>query len=102
MANLRNYEGLFMIKPEMEQEEVKQMYQKIQGNIKKYGATIEGVEEWGKKKLATAVKKHSEAYYYLVRFSMEPDKMEVLSNDIKLNELILRSIFTVTTSAGKI
>lgn len=91
---MRNYEGLFILKPSLEKEELSQAYQKIADNIKKYKGEIENADEWGKKPLAYRIGKNREGVYYLLRFKIEPGLIAPLNADFKLNESIIRVMIT--------
>jgi small subunit ribosomal protein S6 len=91
---LREYEGLFILKPEIEKEELTGLYQKIQENVKKYKGEPAGVEEWGKKLLTNKIKKYREGIYYIMKFRLDPSNVKKLDADLKLNESILRVMFT--------
>ena len=91
---MKNYEGLFLLKPQLEKEELSGMYQKIQDNVKKYNGEVEGAEEWGKKSLAYKIAKNKEGIYYLLKFKMDPAQITHLNTDLKLNESILRVMCT--------
>lgn len=91
---MKNYEGLFLLKPQLEKEELSGAYQKIQDNVKKYKGEVEGAEEWGKKPLAYAIAKNKEGIYYLLKFKMDPAQIVHLNTDLKLNESILRVMCT--------
>ena len=88
---MNNYEGLFLLKPDLEKEELGDLYQKIGENIKKYKGEIENAEEWGKKPLAHKTAKQKEGIYYLLKFKLDPDKVKALQSDFKLNEKIIRT-----------
>ena len=95
---MRDYEALFILKPDIEQEELKGLYQSINDNIKKYSGEIKEVKEWGKRKLAFMTGKYKEGTYYVLRFSMDPNQIALLNADFNLNESIIRSTIGV---AGK-
>jgi len=92
---LKNYQVLFILKPDHEPEELKGLYQSLQDNIKKYGGEIENAEEQGKKPLAFKIGKHAEGVYYFVKFKIEPAQIAALNSDFRLNELIIRVMVTV-------
>ena len=54
-------------------------------------ATVDGVEEWGKKRLAYEIQKQSEAFYYFVHFESEntdcPNELEM---QLRIMDNVLR------------
>jgi len=93
---LKNYEGLFILKPELAKEELSQLHQVIHENIKKYNGEIETAEDWGKKSLAYEINKQKEGIYYLLKFKIDPKQVKALNTDLKLNESVVRVMLTVS------
>ncbi|MFA5069596.1 MAG: 30S ribosomal protein S6 [Candidatus Omnitrophota bacterium] len=87
---LKTYEILFLIRPDMEKEELTNQYKIIEGIINKYSGRIENVQELGKKQLAYAIKKHKDGVYYLMNINMDPGRLKEFENELKLSEPILR------------
>lgn len=91
---MKNYEGLFILRPDLVEEELNELYQTINNNIKKYNGEIEDAEGWGKKRLAYKIGRHREGAYYLLRFKIAPGQIAPLNADFKLNESIIRAMIT--------
>ncbi len=91
---MNNYEGLFIIKPDLKEEEVKNAFKTICDAITKAVGTVIKEEPWGKKALAYSIKKYKEGYYYKVDFSISPDAVQKLEASYKLNTDILRMMIT--------
>jgi small subunit ribosomal protein S6 len=91
---LKNYEALFILKPDLEKEGVSELYQKIANTVKKYNGGIQTQEEWGKKTLAYKIKRFKEGTYYLLRFNIDPSQIVYLNGDFKVNEAIIRVLIT--------
>jgi small subunit ribosomal protein S6 len=91
---MKTYEGLFLIKPELEKEELSQLYQKIHDNIKRFDGQIDNAEEWGKRPLAYQINKYTDGIYYLLKIQIPASKIKGLGSDLKLDENILRMMFT--------
>lgn len=91
---MENYEGLFIIKPEIKEEDVKNICKTISDNITKNGGNIKKEENWGKKQLAYPVKKAKEAYYYKLDFTAPTSAIAKLEEAYRLNDDILRTMIT--------
>ncbi|NQT95680.1 MAG: 30S ribosomal protein S6 [Candidatus Omnitrophica bacterium] len=91
---MKSYEGLLILKPDLEKEQLQDIYQKLQENIKKHKGEIEGADELGKKALAYKIGKFKEGIYYLTKLKIEPSQIKALGSDLKLNEHVLRFMFT--------
>ncbi len=88
---LKKYETIFIINPEVGEENTKALTEKFKTLIET-SAQIESVDEWGKRKLAYEIKDKTEGYYVLVNFSSSPDFPAELERVYKITEGILKYI----------
>ncbi len=58
-------------------------------------ATVEDVNEWGKRKLAYEINDETEGYYVLYTFESKPDFPAELNRVLNITEGVLRSLVTV-------
>lgn len=86
-----NYETIMIINSTIEEAAIKSTIEKIKDLISANGA-VESVEEWGNKKLAYPVKKHSEGYYVLVNFSSNPEFIDELERVYNITDDVLKHI----------
>ena len=93
---MKNYEGLFLVKPELEKEQLAALYQNIEEVIKKHDGQIENVEDQGKKSLSYEIKKYKEAIFYIAKIQISPDKVSPLTGDLKLIDSVLRVMVTLS------
>jgi small subunit ribosomal protein S6 len=68
---MRIYEVIFILKPDLPEEEIEQVVELVKTTITSDGGTIDKVDHWGKRKLAYRVQRHAEGYYVLVQYSLE-------------------------------
>jgi small subunit ribosomal protein S6 len=68
---MRTYEVIFILKPDLPEEETEQLIEQIKTTITTGGGTIDKVNPWGKRRLAYRVQKYTEGYYVLVQYSLE-------------------------------
>jgi len=92
---MKNYEGMFIIKPDMAKDELDKTLKVLQDTITKGGGKVANCQPWGRRKLAYVVKKHVEGEYYLCDFEAEPKNILSMENAYRLNEDILRVLITV-------
>lgn len=85
-----NYETLFVINPELEEEATKAMVQKFSDIITKGGGEIVSVDEWGKKKLAYPIEDRTEGYYVLTTFNATGDLPSELERNYRITEDVMR------------
>lgn len=66
---MRNYEIMFIVRPTLSEEEIKNVTNQFKSTLELNGSKITSVDEWGQKALAYDMKKGSETYksgYYFV------------------------------------
>ena len=70
---MRVYELIFILKPNLPDEEIDDAVEQVQGALTEGGANIDKTDRWGKRKLAYEVKHCQEGYYVLIQYSLEGD-----------------------------
>lgn len=93
MAKLDSkYEAMVVLSVKTnDEEQVKALINKFSELIKNNG-TLEGVDEWGKRKLAYEINYESEGYYVLYNFESKPDFPAELERVISITDGVLRSM----------
>ncbi len=75
---MRNYEIMFIVKPTLEEEEIKKVASSFQSSLEKNGAKVTNVDAWGKRALAYEIKKGNDTfrsgYYYVINIESETDE----------------------------
>ena len=88
----REYEIGFILNPESSDEEVKKVTDSIEDILKKGKATIENVDDWGRKKLAYPIEKHVEGIYIFYKTMAPGDIIMSIERRLKLSENVMRFI----------
>jgi small subunit ribosomal protein S6 len=88
----RIYEELFIVKPDVPEEEADQFVEQLQTQLKAAGATVDKVEKWGKRKLAYRVEKYREGAYVLLQFTAAPDTVSELERRLRVADMVLKFI----------
>ncbi len=65
---MRNYEIMYIIRPDIEEEARKELIERFNSILTDNGATIEKVDEMGLRRLAYEIKKYRDGYYVVVNF----------------------------------
>lgn len=87
---MRRYETIFIASPELSDDDVKVLTEKVTALIEKTGGQIEKTEDWGTRKLAYEVKKKSRGHYVYVRFSGKSDLVAELERNLRINEGVIK------------
>lgn len=91
MAVKANYEAVMVFSVKNGDEAVAALVEKFKTLIEK-NATLQSIDEWGKRKLAYLINKESEGYYVLVNFESEADFPAELDRVFKITDGVLRTL----------
>lgn len=87
---LRTYEALYIIRPEVSDDDVQTISKDVESMVTAAGGVIVRSEIWGKRRLAYEVQKCVEGNYVLLRFEGEPEFVARLENYYRLTDSIIR------------
>ena len=91
MALKANYETVMVISMKQGEEGIQALIEKFKALIEK-NATLQSVDEWGRRKLAYLINKESEGYYVLMNFEAEADFPAELDRIYKITDGVMRSL----------
>jgi small subunit ribosomal protein S6 len=86
----RKYEVMFIIRPDVEDEEYAALVSKFEGAVTDLGGMVGGVDEWGKRHFAYEIDHYGEGYYVVMEFEIEPQVIKQLEERFKLDGKIIR------------
>jgi len=81
---------MYILRPDIEEEQYAQEIGRFEELVKGEGGRVEGIDEWGKRKLAYEIRHYDQGYYVLMNFAYPPARLPQLEERLKLNEAILR------------
>ena len=87
---MRNYELVAVISPEIDEERLSKIMDKMTQSINSSGGVVEEIKNWGRRKLAYPIRKFMEADYILARFQLMPKSVKELEEEIGASGDILR------------
>ncbi|MFA5145549.1 MAG: 30S ribosomal protein S6 [Candidatus Omnitrophota bacterium] len=89
------YEAMFIIKPDLSEEERKTLFGQISDVVSKNNGSVSASAVWAeRRKLFFPINKCREGLYFLMNFSILPLAIDALRQAYKLNENILRVLIT--------
>lgn len=91
---MRNYELMYIIRPDVEAEAVQAVAEKFQGIIENGGGQITKHDVLGKKRLAYEINKYREGTYVLVQFAAPPSVVAELERVLKITDEVFRHMIT--------
>ncbi len=91
---MNQYEVLYVITPELDEEADKVVMDKFADIITANGGEIEKTEVWGKRRLAYPIDYKTEGYYVLVTFNANPELPRELERNMRNDERLMRYMVT--------
>ena len=91
---MNQYEALYVITPELDDETNQLVMDKFAGIITENGGEIAKTDVWGKRRLAYAIDYKTEGFYVLVAFNANPELPKELERNFKIDERIIRYMVT--------
>ena len=86
---MKNYEIMFIVRPTLGSEEVKEVVKNFENVIATNGGKVTEVTEMGQRELAYEIKKFKSGYYFVFQVEANDDKatkefdrLALISNDI--------------------
>ncbi|HDR16373.1 MAG TPA: 30S ribosomal protein S6 [Desulfobacteraceae bacterium] len=96
-ARVESYELVYIVKPELSDEQLEAKIETINQFITSHDGVIEDVQKWGKRKLAYPIKHAMEGNYVLIRFKIGTLTCKELETSLKISEDILRHLLIKTS-----
>lgn len=87
---MRTYELLFIVQPQLEDEELEALIEQVRQVITNNGGEVIRAESMGRQRLAYAIRKRTEGFYVLAHAKMERTAILELERFLKLSEDVLR------------
>jgi small subunit ribosomal protein S6 len=91
---MRKYELVCIIQPELDENAFKGAIERIQGWIGDAGGSVDKVDIWGRRRLASLIRKQREGQYVLLNVSLDPKSTAELERNIRFLEPVMRHMLT--------
>jgi len=87
---MRYYETLYIINPELADEEYREVIAKMNALVEREKGVLIRVEEWGKRTLAYEVKKFDKGSYVLLQYCGESGIVAELKREMTLDDRVIK------------
>jgi small subunit ribosomal protein S6 len=87
---VRQYETIYIINPEFEEDAIKELVDKFKALIEEQGGQVSDIDEWGKRRLAYPINDHREGYYFLMNFTANPETAQDLERVYKITNGLMK------------
>jgi small subunit ribosomal protein S6 len=92
---MRNYELAYIADPDLDEQALTALEDKVKGWIEAGGGQIVKVDRWGKRRFAYPIKKRVEGFYFIVDAQLPPQASVPIERDLRLSEQVLRYMITL-------
>jgi small subunit ribosomal protein S6 len=89
---MRIYEELFIVRPDLPEEETDQLIERLTTLIAGQGGNVDKVDKWGVRKLAYRVQKRTEGFYVLLQFTAKPETVRELERQLRVQDQVMKFI----------
>jgi small subunit ribosomal protein S6 len=87
---MRRYETIFIVRPNVTEDEVEAVINKTSSIIEGDGGTIFRIDKWGLKKLAYLIKKENQGYYVYVDYASIPASVSEMERIFRIDDKVLK------------
>ncbi len=91
-GTLREYETVMILRPDLSDEEIASVNERIAGIIDKHSGKLLKVEAWGRRRLAYEIAKQAKGFYYYWRYLANNPLLDDLNHTLRMSEQVLRHL----------
>jgi small subunit ribosomal protein S6 len=88
----RTYEVMYIIRPDLTEEEVDKIVSTMESNVAAAGGTVKSTDRMGKRRLAYIVRKFSEGVYVLMTFEASGEVVHEVERRLRVSEPVIKFI----------
>src|SRR5437870_1087747 len=94
MPLLRDYEILYIVRPELDEEQVQGAVATVNKLIESVGGAVQKTDVWGRRRLAYEVRHLREGQYVLTDFQVDPGRVPEMESTLKISDTVFRHLIT--------
>ena len=87
---MNKYELALVVNAKVEDEVRNATVEKATEYITRFGGTVTGIDDWGKKRLAYEIQHQTEGFYYLINFEGDSATPVGVESELRIYEPVLR------------
>ncbi|MBI2755301.1 MAG: 30S ribosomal protein S6 [Chloroflexi bacterium] len=97
---MRDYELMVVLDPNLDEAAIEAANARVSGAITQRGGTVQGVEAWGRRRLAYPVGRFRDGHYVLYRFQLAAQSTAEIERMLKLTESVMRYLVVRAVHVG--
>jgi small subunit ribosomal protein S6 len=87
---MRSYEVVLIVHPDLDENALKGVVDRVQGWITGSGGSVDKIDQWGKRRLAYSIRKQREGQYVYIEAQFAPAFSTELERNLRFVEPIMR------------
>lgn len=87
---MRKYEAVFVVRPDVPEEEVDKLVAQMEGVVTGAGGRVEKVEKMGRRRLAYRIQRHREGFYVLFSVEGSGDTVKEFERRLKVTDTVIK------------
>lgn len=92
---MRKYELVCILQPDLDETALNGAVDKVKGWVSEAGGTVDKVDVWGKRRLATPIRKQRDGQYVLLNITMPNKATAELERNLRFHEPVIRHMLSV-------
>ena len=92
MPVLRDYELMFIVSPEVVENDLSGVVERVSQMVSTAGGEVTGAQPWGRRRLTYPIRHFREGWYVLMRLRLDPKAMALLERSLALTEEVIRHL----------
>ncbi len=86
----RDYELAFILNPEVSEDEIRALLDRIEQIVANYGGQIVKINQWGRRRLAYPIERHRDGYYIFIDSILTPETVAEIERTLRVSEIVFR------------
>ena len=92
---MQEYETVFILDPGLDENQVNEEVQKVEGLITGHGGKVLDVQRWGRKRLAYEIRRKRDGVYTLIKHESTGESVKDLERRLRLDENVMRVLTVI-------
>lgn len=92
---MRKYELVCLIQPDLDENAVNGVIERVTGWVTEAGGTVDKVDLWGKRRMAYVIRKQRESNYVLFNVTLAPTSIGAIEQNLRYTETVMRHMLTL-------
>ena len=87
-----NYETVYITDPNISEAKLGELNTKLSEIVKRFEGKVNGIEDWGSRRLGYPIKKQNTGHYVLFHYAAQPGAIPEIEHTLKLRDEVLKQM----------